>query len=201
MRARRQDARDPAGPGHAGGAGICLLPRSRRARRERLRAGGPAAALRTCAGPAQSLPAGAATTGIPGAATWMTPTPAGRPDREGCRGPAEPWTAIPHADPAAMVRPAPAATLMVRDSFADVQACRGAGGSGRGGSRWLFRAPQHRRMTGRQRPPWTGPPVGHRIHRWPSHSPIGRCGYGLSGTPVAQTAALILTNGSRSVWR
>jgi Protein of unknown function (DUF3040) len=91
--ARHHAARDPAGPGHAGGAGICRSPRSGRAQRERLRAGGPAAALRTSTGPSQGLPAGAAAIGVPATATWMTPTPARRPARQGCRGPVAPIAA------------------------------------------------------------------------------------------------------------
>jgi hypothetical protein len=57
-----------------------------------------------------------------------------------------------------------------------------------------------RPVTGRECRRWTGPPA-HRIHRWPSNSPTGRCGCRSSGTPVAQAAALIPTNGSRSVWK
>jgi hypothetical protein len=104
IRARRQAACDPAGPDHAGGAGICRLPRSRRARREPLRTGGQATAQRTSAEPTPGMPVGAATIGQPTMAKRLTPAPAAN------------WPAE--------VRPVPAATLMMRDSFADVQVCR-----------------------------------------------------------------------------
>jgi hypothetical protein len=110
---------------------------SRRAQREWLRTGGPAAAHRTCVEPAKGLLAGASTIGVPATARWMTPVPAGRGTPRAGRAPGR----TPHVDPAAMVRPVPSATLMVRKSLADVQVCRGAGGPGRGGRRWLFRAP------------------------------------------------------------
>jgi len=82
IRAGHQAARDHAGPDHAGGARTCCLPRSRRAQREPLRAGGLPAAHRTCAEPARGLPAGAATTGVPTTARWMTATPAARQARK-----------------------------------------------------------------------------------------------------------------------
>jgi hypothetical protein len=94
MRVGRQAARDPAGPDHAGGAGACHLPRPRRAQRERLRTGGPAAVHRTCAESAQGLPVGAATSGLPATAKWMTPAPAGRSARRGA------VASTPHGDPA-----------------------------------------------------------------------------------------------------
>jgi len=98
--AGHQAARDPASPDHAGGAGTCRFPRSRRAQREPLRTSGPAAAHRTCAEPTRGLPVGAATIGVPTATRWMTPTPAGRPACEGM-----PWAGARGRNPARWSRP------------------------------------------------------------------------------------------------